>query len=56
MRLWFWAGVAGLATVVVLLAILAWRGRRRREPHDDLSPDWLVQNSYRRNGDDHQTK
>jgi len=56
MRSVLWTVVPGFVLVVVIVGILAWRGRRRRQLQDDLSPEWLVENSYRRNGDDRQTK
>jgi len=49
-----WTVVPGFVLVVVIVGILAWRGRRRRQVQDDVSPDWINENVYGRgkDGDD----
>jgi len=54
MRL-FLLALPGLVAVVVIVGVLAWRGRRRRSGVDqDISPDWINENVYGRgkDGDD----
>ena len=53
----FW----GLGAGTLLVGLAIWVGvrlaeRRRWQQQQDISPEWLVENSYRRNGDDRQTK
>ena len=51
----------GLGAGTLLVGLAIWIGvrlkeRRRWQQAQDISPEWLVENSYRRNGDDRQTK